>query len=266
MRQTPPLRTMEIRGAHRTSCTQASYYCYYDSSRCVSSARLHKGTTAHTKSTFSIHCSFSLRHKILKTSLFAGKAYTSITNSPAYAEKPFITIDTDGKYSLEVPVAQQDKTGADLGSTQLNSIDFENVFVATSSVPVDLIQAKLDEGLHVVLSPGIYHLTQSLTLSHPNQVLLGIGLASLIAPSGLPCIAVKANTAGVRVAGVMLQAAPASASAAGGISSLLEWGDATNSDQGDAANPGVLSDIFARVGGNQIGTESRVECFSSRAQ
>merc|ERR1711865_532408 len=32
----------------------------------------------------------------------------------------------------------------------------------------------------------------------------------------------------------------------------MGWGDATESDQGDAANPGVLSDIFARVGGPDV--------------
>jgi len=35
-----------------------------------------------------------------------------------------------------------------------------------------------------------------------------------------------------------------------GTSSLLEWGSETCNDPGDVKNPGVLSDVYARVGGN----------------
>ena len=51
---------------------------------------------------------------------------------------------------------------------------------------------------------------------------------------------------GVRVAGLMLEA-----SSAGNVrgSSLLEWGAPDSDDPGDAGYPGVLSDVFARVGG-----------------
>ena len=52
---------------------------------------------------------------------------------------------------------------------------------------------------------GIYNLTESLKISSPNQVLLGLGLATLISGAGKPCIEV-ADVAGVRVAGVMMQA------------------------------------------------------------
>ena len=104
-------------------------------------------------------------------------------------------------------------------------------------------------GLHVVLSPGIYHMTQSLTLSHNGQTILGIGLASLIAPpDGTPCIVVAKAVKGVRVAGLMLQAGLSDTSKkAVEVSSILEWGE--RGDAGDSSDPGILSDIFVRVGG-----------------
>ena len=74
-------------------------------------------------------------------------------------------------------------------------------------------------------------------------MLLGLGLATLIAANGLPAVAV-ANVDGVRVAGVLLQAG------AKPTSTLLQWG--AGSHVGDAANPGVLSDVFARVGGPDV--------------
>jgi len=52
---------------------------------------------------------------------------------------------------------------------------------------------------------------------------------------------VKSNLDGVRVAGVLLQAGSKRSDV------LLEWG--TEIYGGDASNPGVLSDVFVRVGG-----------------
>ena len=74
----------------------------------------------------------------------------------------------------------------------------------------------------------------------PPQVLLGLGLATLIAAGGAPAIVV-ANVDGVRVCGVLLQA--------GGrpTDTLLLWGDGTH--PGNAARPSFMHDVFARVGG-----------------
>lgn len=69
------------------------------------------------------------------------------------------------------------------------------------------VQDALDSGKDVILSPGIYKFGKSLVIKTPNQVLLGIGMATLMAPlDGTPCIKVAAGVGGVRVAGVTLQA------------------------------------------------------------
>ena len=100
----------------------------------------------------------------------------------------------------------------------------------------------LRSGLHVVMSPGIYHLDEPLLLSHPGQVLLGLGLATLV-PTRQTAVIRIGDVDGVRVAGFLLQAGPA----AGGVMSpaLLEWG--TGAHAGVSSNPGVISDVFARV-------------------
>ena len=88
-------------------------------------------------------------------------------------------------------------------------------------------------------------------------MLLGLGLATLVAANGLPAVAV-ANVDGVRVAGVLLQAG------AKPTSTLLQWGE--GSYAGDAASPGILSDVFARVGGpdvTPVQTTSMIEINSS---
>ena len=92
----------------------------------------------------------------------------------------------------------------------------------------DTINSKLSEGLHLVLSPGIYNLQSSLNITHDNQVVLGLGLATLVSAHGEPCIHVG-NVDGVRIGGVLLQAGSKPTSA------LLQWGDGNH--PGTPTNP-----------------------------
>ena len=96
-------------------------------------------------------------------------------------------------------------------------VGFENVYVAKSTDTAAVINAKLATGLHLLLQPGIYNLTESLFVNHTNQVVLGIGMATLNCGSNVSCITVG-NVDGVRVSGVMFQADW------GNPESLLQWG------------------------------------------
>jgi hypothetical protein len=75
-----------------------------------------------------------------------------------------------------------------------------------------------------------------------RQVLLGLGLATLRPTAGTAAIEVG-DVAGVRVAGVLVQAGAAASDV------LIEWGTAGGAFAGDASDPGALSDVYARVGG-----------------
>ena len=90
-----------------------------------------------------------------------------------------------------------------------------------------------------MLTPGIYNLDESIMVTHPNTVVLGLGMATLISANGKPAIQVS-NVDGVRIAGILLQAGPKKTEA------LLLWGSGYSGRQ---SNPGILSDVFARVGG-----------------
>eukprot|EP00913_Durusdinium_trenchii_P000011 g10.t1 len=172
-------------------------------------------------------------------------ALTNVALTPTVAEKPFISLRGAG----------DDELGALQRSLPCQE-RMNLLWVGASSDLTSLIQAKLDLGLHVVLSPGIYNLTAPLTLSTADQVLLGIGMATLVAPKdGRPCVYVKGSATGVRVAGLMLQAAASpSVLKVVPVSTLLQWGEpgAVSGDGGDPTKPGVLSDIFARVGGPDV--------------
>ena len=116
------------------------------------------------------------------------------------------------------------------------------ILMTSSHILQATINAKLSAGLHVVLAPGIYTLDTALVIAQPGQVLLGLGMATLVSGKGDAVVAVTSKAAGARVAGLLLQAGHFQ------TATLLRWGDRAG-DAGDAANPGVLSDVFGRVGG-----------------
>jgi len=197
-------------------------------------------------------------------------------------EKPYIAIDADGNYELHVPKATRENTvGPHLDSSNNEIRSFSNVKVGKPNLPMvddkyvnydpktyniltdvdekitNELQQALDEGKDLVLCPGVFFLTKSLVVKHVNQVILGIGLATLVAPQdGSPCVRVAAKTAGVRVAGLMLEASIQQQTygrGPDGKSCLLSFGEVdVTDDAGDANNPGLISDIFTRVGGANL--------------
>ena len=120
-------------------------------------------------------------------------------------------------------------------------VDFVNVYVTDPAIDSSSsINLMLDAGLNIVVSPGIYTLTDSIKIVKDSQVVLGLGLATLIAPeNGEPCVVVAGGLSDVRVAGLLLQAGE------------HETSDMLRVEAGTplSGSPIILTDIFARVGG-----------------
>ena len=128
-------------------------------------------------------------------------------------------------------------------------IDFEQVYVASAD-NVSEINEKLSQGFHVVLQPGIYELDQALNVKHDGQVLLGIGMATLVATNGDSCVEV-ADGIDARIAGLTLEAGKVRSP------TLLKWGSDTT--VGNSTAPGVISDVFGRTGGRTDSRDFNVE-------
>eukprot|EP00928_Gymnodinium_smaydae_P028711 TRINITY_DN21835_c0_g3_i1.p1 TRINITY_DN21835_c0_g3~~TRINITY_DN21835_c0_g3_i1.p1 ORF type:complete len:699 (-),score=84.90 TRINITY_DN21835_c0_g3_i1:80-2176(-) len=162
----------------------------------------------------------------------------NLKNTPVVAEKPFISFDEDsGKYKLNIPQRTTNKRGVDLDPGE--SVDFSNVYVASDEDSAEKINAQLDGGNHIVLTPGIYRLTEPIVIKKEGTVLLGLGLATLISSNGNACIEVE-NVAGVRIGGILVAAGPSHTETLVRIGSS-KWA-------GDASNPVMLQDLFIRVG------------------
>ena len=199
---------------------------------------------------------------------------------PYVAEKPYIIAEGgegqgEGggeRYSLVVPGPRTDGGRGGKGirggrpddppsSEEVRS--FDRVRLVLPHHDHDSVQGALDSGLDLVVSPGVYRLGKTLGVRHGGTVVLGLGMATLVAPQdGSPAIRVEGRTPGVRIAGLILEASVQSSypSAEGSEpeSALLIWGDDRDPtgaaapyrpDPGDPRDPGVVSDVFCRVGG-----------------
>jgi hypothetical protein len=191
-------------------------------------------------------------------------AYTTIESSHVVAEKPYIFVDCGGRYSLQVPAVRYSTSGVPTDGDG-ETVAFERVFVAKETDSSAKIQSMLDAGLHVVFSPGVYTLASALSVARHRQVLLGIGMATLVAAKD-GCIKIPHGVKGVRIAGLMLQASSPVADV------LLEVGS-EGMHGGASEEPTVLSDVFVRVGGplpthqstdrSSIGARAMVRVHSS---
>ncbi|MCD1259884.1 S-layer homology domain-containing protein [Paenibacillus athensensis] len=174
-------------------------------------------------------------------------AYTVIDRTPVIREKPFLIFDGAAKqYRVFVPDMQTNTNGASWagGAPAGTLLSLEDFFVAYPSTPVSTINAALSQGKHLMLTPGVYHISQPIQVTNPDTVVLGLGLATLHVDNGNAALQV-ADVDGVKIAGLLFEA--------GAVNSpvLLQIG-AKGSSASHAANPTSLQDLYFRVGGDAL--------------
>jgi hypothetical protein len=93
----------------------------------------------------------------------------------------------------------------------------------------------------LLITPGIYELTEPIRVTRPNAVVLGLGFATLKPINGTAAI-ITADADGIILAGLLIDAGPAQSAV------LVEIGS-QGSHANHAHNPISLHDVFFRVGG-----------------
>lgn len=172
------------------------------------------------------------------------KPNTVIDQAPIMREKPFLTLDENDQYQVFVPALQADAKGASWtnGVTPGKSIPIDQFYVAyPDKSDASSINAALKEGKHLLFTPGIYHLDQTIRVTNPDTVVLGLGFATLMPHGGVTALSVD-DVDGVIIAGLLFDAGSESSAA------LMEVGPAGSSKE-HSANPASLHDLFFRVGG-----------------
>ncbi len=100
--------------------------------------------------------------------------------------------------------------------------------------------------MNLLLTPGIYELTDAIRVTRPNTVVLGMGFATLKPVNGTAAMT-TADVDGVIIAGLLFDAGVAKSPV------LLEVGP-VGSKARHAKNPISLHDVFFRVGGAGVGS------------
>jgi hypothetical protein len=169
--------------------------------------------------------------------------YTTIAQVPIVREKPFLQVDSSGNFSVLVPSLGSNSSGITWsgGSTPGTAIPISQFYIANSNTDTAAtINAQLAAGKDLILTPGIYSLTDTIRITRANTVVLGLGYANLQANNGVPAMSVS-DVDGVTIAGILFDAGP------NGSPTLLEVGP-SGSTAVHAENPTCLFDVFFRVG------------------
>ncbi|TJY41574.1 DUF1349 domain-containing protein [Cohnella pontilimi] len=172
---------------------------------------------------------------------------TVIPQAPVIREKPFLTVDQSGQYQVFVPDVRQNAQGTSWanGPAAGKSIPIDQFYIAnTTNFDVDSINAALKQGKHLLLSPGVYHISKPIEVTNPDTVVLGLGLATLHADGGTVAMKV-ADVDGVKIAGLLFEAGQDSSPV------LLEVGP-KGSLNDHSGNPISLHDLYFRVGGDAL--------------
>ena len=173
-----------------------------------------------------------------------GGPYTTLATSPVTREAPYLYVDSAGNESVFVPSAQTNTSGttwAD-GATPGLSIPLTKFFVAKPSDSAATINAALGSGRNLILTPGIYHLNQSIDVTRPDTVVLGLGFPTLIPTNGNAAMT-TASAKGILISGVLFDAGPVTSPV------LLQVGSGHARSDNEASDPSALSDVFFRIGG-----------------
>src|SRR5258708_19960342 len=73
------------------------------------------------------------------------------------------------------------------------AIPIEQFFIAQTAGSAATINRALGTGKNLILTPGIYHLDQSVNVTRPDTVVLGLGFPTLIPDNGIVSLTVASH-------------------------------------------------------------------------
>jgi hypothetical protein len=175
--------------------------------------------------------------------------YTTLATSPVTREAPYLYMDSSGNYNVFVPSVQRNSAGTTWasGATPGSSIPITKFFIAQPTDSAATINAALVSGRNLILTPGIYNLNQSIRVTRPDSVVLGLGFATLIPQNGIVPMTV-ANAKGMMISGIIFDAGTTNSPV------LLQVGSGLARSDNLASDPTTLTDVFFRIGGAEPGS------------
>ncbi|MCZ4102987.1 MULTISPECIES: chitobiase/beta-hexosaminidase C-terminal domain-containing protein [Streptomyces] len=178
---------------------------------------------------------------------FPNPPETTLATTPVSRDVPYLYVDGTGKYRVFLPSLRTNASGASWanGSTPGTSQPMSQFYVVKAGDTAATINNALSQGCNLFVTPGVYHLNQTLNINRANTVVLGIGYPTFVPDNGVDAIQV-ADVDGVRLKGLLIDAGTTNSAA------LLTVGPA-GSSANHAGNPTTIQDVFFRIGGQIAG-------------
>lgn len=167
---------------------------------------------------------------------------TTINKTAQSQEKPFLFLD-NGEYKVFVPALRENTSGTswsenDMGEGQVLSLD--SFYIAKPTDTAATINEQLAAGKNIYLTPGVYHAEEPIKVTNPNTIVLGTGMATIVADNSEAAMEV-ADVDGAIISGIIFDAGANS-------KYLLKVGE-EGTHTSHASNPTLLQDLFFRIGG-----------------
>ncbi|GGR22412.1 discoidin domain-containing protein [Deinococcus ruber] len=176
---------------------------------------------------------------------FPTPPYTVLGGTPVSREKPYLYIDSAGKYRVFLPNLRTNSANATWPNTPGTSLPLSQFYVAKPGDSAATLNQALAQGLNLFFTPGVYHVSQTVNVTRANTVIFGLGFATLVPDNGVNAMSV-ADVDGVRIAGLLFDAGTVNSAA------LLTVGT-SGSHISHAANPTTVQDVYFRIGGAVAG-------------
>ncbi|GLY14959.1 coagulation factor 5/8 type [Kineosporia sp. NBRC 101677] len=176
---------------------------------------------------------------------FPNPPHTTLATTPVTREKPYLYVDSAGKYRVFVPSLKRNSAGATWPNTAGSSIPMREFYVAKPSDSAARINSALAQGLNLFFTPGTYTLNETIKVTRANTVVTGIGFPTLIPSGGVTALSV-ADVDGVKVSGLTFDAGTTNSP------NLMTVGSA-GAHTDHAANPVSIQDVFFRIGSSVQG-------------
>ncbi|MGW0196566.1 discoidin domain-containing protein [Nonomuraea sp. NPDC003201] len=177
---------------------------------------------------------------------FPEPRYTTLDTTPVSREKPYLYLNGNDP-AVFVPGKRTNARGTTWanGPTPGASVPLTQFYVAKPGVSAATLNQAVAQGLHLLFTPGIYHLDQTVEVTRPDTIVMGLGLATLVPDNGVTAMRV-ADVDGVKLSGFLIDAGTVNSP------TLLEIGrQGVHTDH--SANPITVQDVFARIGGQFAG-------------
>ncbi|WP_448903262.1 glycosyl hydrolase family 28-related protein [Eubacterium sp.] len=167
--------------------------------------------------------------------------FTKTEKTEEIQEKPFVVYDENKGYGVYVPEIRKDCIGTSWeNGVKGKFIPIDEFYIANPQDSAATINAQLNQGKNLILTPGIYNISEPINVTKENTIVLGLGYATLKQTGTNQCLTVG-DVGGVIVADVMFDAGTQNGK------SLMTVG--SNKSVSHKDNPITLANLYFRVGG-----------------